>query len=127
MDHLKQLDDVLKFLHNDELSSVVYSKIMMKFRKLPKGYLRLILDRLCQDEYIIKKGEVSEWAITHKGLIFISSSGYRRKAKADQISNILGRLQYWSLVVAAISASLYYSYELLKIVYSAFFASQPSI
>lgn len=127
MDYLKQLDDVLEFLHDDEFSSVMYSKIMMNFRHLPKDHLYLILDRLCKDEYIIKKSKDSEWAITYDGVIFLNHGGYRQKVRDDQISNILGKLQYWTLVVAAVSASLYYSYEFVKIIYSLFFAEQLSI
>ena len=105
---------------------------LFKELDIPRLDRFLILDHLVIDGYarVAKKSDGTLRAglywITYKGKLFLERGGYKRKAKGDQISNILGKLQYWALVVAAISASLYYLYEIVKIIYSLFFALQPS-
>lgn len=86
MDYLKQLDDVLKFLNQDISKFIIYSKIMMEFKDLSKDHLYLILDKLCDDNYV-KKGKDSEWLITYNGVMFLAHGGYAQQLKDVKTKN----------------------------------------
>ena len=83
----------------------------------------LIFQHLIKDGYAIhSESNSEEYMITYMGVAFIRDGGYRQKFKADRTSSNLGKLQFWSIVVVSIVASLYYAYEIVKIVYSLIFA-----
>lgn len=123
MNPSKQLDETLAELseYNFTTKLAMFSEKLNCEMDVLKQYL--LLEQLEKDGYATiskdcKDLKYDSYWISYSGLLFIEQGGYRRKIKADQISSALDIFQFWVLVVAAICASLYYAYEIVKIVYS---------
>lgn len=84
----------------------------------------LLFEQLERDGYatLSEESKSNSYWITYSGLMLIEKGGYKRKIRGDRISSGLDTFQFWVLVAAAICASLYYAYEIVKIVYSFVFA-----
>jgi hypothetical protein len=94
----KKLDDVLKYLDNENDNFEDFRNIKSKFEDLKNKELDLILDKLFLDGYIIKKDSTSEnadkllppsyYRITFHGKLFISRGGYQIETNANKWKNI---------------------------------------
>jgi len=87
--------------------------------------LQSYLGRLNDENYIRKfqnaNGDPPYWVATVKGLKFI---GFVNERNQNTTKNRTLRLTNFSLIFGGLAAGLYYSYELLKILYSFFYDCQ---
>lgn len=82
MNHLKQLDDILKFIKDGDILLVSGLDINAEFKDVLEVYRGLILDKLQKDGYIEKtEGAFPNYWITYNGLIFLSYKGYTGQNK----------------------------------------------
>ena len=108
------MDKILKTLHEKENEIDMGAYLSMSLTSEEFGLTRTEFQeawrKLEKDEYIYKENDNSSYKINMKGIMFISSGGYKGKNSRDKTMAIATT----GVMVASWIAGIYYGTEILK-------------